>query len=82
MEHSDDRFYCQVSTLTVNSTAVPLLACLLVKNAKHTVYTDLMVSDAGICSGSALFSTLIENTCLKLECYRLIRKKNERSIVH
>ena len=63
MDRSDDRSYYQISTPTVNYTAVSPLACHLIKNAKQpTVHTDLMVSNEAICSGSTLFSTQIKKS--------------------
>ena len=37
MDHSDDVFYYQISTQTVNSTALPLLIFPFIKKAKNTV---------------------------------------------
>ena len=45
MEHSDGIFYYQISTPIVNSTAVPLLAGHLVKNANDTVAVMFPIMD-------------------------------------
>ena len=40
---------------------------------KNTLDTDQMASGEAIWSGSTMFSTLLENTCLQVEFYRLPR---------